>query len=245
MSEPRLWAINAGPNEQIKVNGILYMTRKSRGPHNVEFTTRDLQHDSEHIRRIGSLPLKYNHGFDDRFGDREIGYVSSAKLTNTGAVFIECEVWNDDSRLPYELREIIREELRSGQLGMFSMYWDARTIGELDGQPVVDPSDRQFHEVSLCEKGFYPEARIVSFAASSDSGTLSKFKLLTVLLCSTITDSTQNLSWPPPSKLPLPLSNNKHPLPLPQPRHLPKPGSLMASNSLDFKNIPRNTLQSS
>ena len=90
--ELKLWTINTGPEEQIKINGILYVARKTRGPHNVEFTTRDLQYDSEHISRIGNLPLKYNHGFDNRFGDREIGNVTSAKLTNTGAIFIECQV---------------------------------------------------------------------------------------------------------------------------------------------------------
>lgn len=191
-AEPKLWSINAGPNEEIKINGILYMTRKTRGPHNIEFTTRDLEYEYGHIQRIGNLPLKYNHGNDPRFGDREIGRVSSARLLNTGAVFIECFVSNDDSKLPYDLREIIREELRSGKLSMFSMYWDARTIGQLDGQPVVDPSDRQFHEVSLCEKGFYPEARIVSFAASSDSGVLSKFRLLTFFDFPTITNPGQH-----------------------------------------------------
>lgn len=173
---PTFFAINTGEQERIQLNGILYRVRKNRGPNNMELIDRDLKWGATtDVSRLHDVPLKYDHGKDPRFGHREIGRISSARLLNTNLIFIECYIYNEkDDKLPAHLIEIIREEVRSGKISMFSMFWDASVIGELNGEAVIDPSDRAFREVSICNKGFYAEARIVSLAASADSKGLSK-----------------------------------------------------------------------
>lgn len=178
------FALQVPSEGQIKLNGILYRVRETRGKRNRELTIKDLgKNATTSVESLIGKPVKYEHGKDKRFGHVYVGYVETARILNTGVIFIEVSIYhNQPNLLPLDLEEIIRQELRDGTLQSFSMYWDSTSLGEHNGKVVYNPEDRVFREVSLCQEGFYPEAKLVSFAASAtshSSGISSKLEVLT------------------------------------------------------------------
>jgi hypothetical protein len=176
-----------GETGPIKLNGIVYPVKKSRGKRNREFILQDFDPDkTTSLANLQSVPLRYEHGepmYKVSFLEKPVGVPTKIMMTNVNEIYGEFDVFhNQPDLLTYEEEEQIRKELREGILTGLSFKFKSNILGYHNGKPIFDPETKQFLEISLCRKPFYKESKIASFSASAQSSApvdSSKLEVLT------------------------------------------------------------------
>ena len=171
--------IFANKDEAANVKGCIYRLGTTRGKLNRGIIKEDLEDGrSLSLKGLIDLPLLYDHGKDPRFNFTQIGKVTDAYIDGNDMVMISAKIFQGD-RIPSWMEDTIRRELLEGVLAMFSLRWDGSDLGDYNGELIANPYDRHWSEVSLCRQGKYPEARLISVAASVDQPLISRYLLLT------------------------------------------------------------------
>jgi hypothetical protein len=176
-----------GETGPIKLNGIVYSVKKSRGKRNREFIVQDFDHNKPtSLANLQTVPLRYEHGdpeFKTSFLDKPIGVPTKIMMTNVNEIYGEFDVFhNRPDLLSHEEEEQIRRELREGTLTGLSFKFKSNTLGYHNNKPIFDPETKQFLEISLCRKPFYKESKIAAFSASAQQSApvdSSKLEVLT------------------------------------------------------------------
>jgi hypothetical protein len=174
-------------NGPIKLNGIVYSVKKSRGKRNREFVVGDFAPDkTSSLANLQSVPLRYEHGhpeFNVSFIDKPIGVPTKIMMTNVNEIYGEFDIFhNQPELLSYEEEEQIRRELRDGTLTGLSFKFKSDGLGYHNDKPIFDPETKRFLEISLCRKPFYKGSKIAAFSASAMSSApvdSSKLEVLT------------------------------------------------------------------
>ena len=146
----------------------VYKARPTRGPQNKDFTLQDLK---DWATDLPGTKLRYEHGDDKTLKKKRIGVITRAWVDDEEQLVVEGRLRGPE-QIGDELFTKLRDDLIAKRTAMVSMRWTGKTVApELDeGKKIAVPESRWMKEISLVEKGAYPEAEIISVAAGADDG---------------------------------------------------------------------------
>ena len=150
----------------VRFTGRVVQAKETRGPQNKDFTRNDLE---KLLPSLRGVQLMYNHGDDQAIGSKAIGTISHAYIDSEGYLVVRGQT-DDGTTIGDEAFTRIRDELLDNTLPMLSIHWTAQTLNHTadEAEKVADPDKKVVKEISLVEKGYYPEAMIMEVQCSGD-----------------------------------------------------------------------------